>query len=180
MRKNQSVEDIRQAIRVVQAAGIHIHGMFVFGFDGDDWETVEATVRFAKETQLTSAQLLILTPLPGSELYEQLREEGRISSRDWDLYDTHHVVFEPEGFTPYELQCAQVFGHTRLYAPAQGVKKLLTGRLVSAGLSLYAWQVNRRWQRDNQGYLRELAGDSRVAPVGWMDATRRPVAAKAG
>ena len=191
MKKNQSLDDIRRAIRVVQAAGIHIHGMFVFGFDGDDWETVETTVRFAKDARLTSVQLLILTPLPGSELYLQMRDEGRITTFDWDLYDTHHVVFQPGGFTPFELQCAQVFGHTRLYSWSEGVKKLFTGRLVSAGLSFYAWNVNRVWQKGNQDYLRELAGSSRptgatgacacLAPSGsWMDATRRPLAGKAG
>ena len=116
MKKSQSLEDIKDAIRVVQQAGIHIHGMFVFGFEEDDWSTVEATVEFARRMKLTSAQLLILTPLPGSELYQRLGVEARITSKDWDLYDAHHVVFRPAGFTPFELQCAQVYGHTRLYA----------------------------------------------------------------
>jgi radical SAM superfamily enzyme YgiQ (UPF0313 family) len=124
MKKSQTVEEIRNAIRVVQGAGIHIHGMFVFGFDGEDWQTVEATVRLAREMKLTSVQLLILTPLPGSELYEQLTSEARLATKDWDLYDTHHVVFQPKGFTPFELQCAQVYGHTRLYAIPEGLTHL--------------------------------------------------------
>ena len=189
MKKSQNLEDIRNAIRVVQAAGIHIHGMFVFGFEGDDWPTVEATVRFAREMKLTSVQLLVLTPLPGSELYQGLRAQERITSFDWDLYDTHHVVYRPAVFTPFELQCAQVYGHTRLYALPQVLKKLATGRLVSAGLSFYAWKINRDWQKANQAYLRELAANSRPAgapnpghlplpsPAAWTDATRRPVAA---
>jgi radical SAM superfamily enzyme YgiQ (UPF0313 family) len=45
MKKKQNLEDILEAIRIVQAAGIHIHGMFVFGFENDDWGTVEATRR---------------------------------------------------------------------------------------------------------------------------------------
>ena len=123
MKKSQNLEDIRHAIRVVQEAGIHIHGMFVFGFEEDDWDTVEATVRFARQMKLTSVQLLILTPLPGSELYQRLRAEERITSFDWDLYDTHHVVYRPAGFTPFELQCAQVYGHTRLYALPEGLQE---------------------------------------------------------
>jgi len=58
MKKSQNVEDIRQAIRVIHEARIHIHGMFVFGFDGDDWDTVVGTVRFARQMKLTSVQLL--------------------------------------------------------------------------------------------------------------------------
>ena len=186
MKKSQSLDDIRKAIQVIQGAGIHIHGMFVFGFEEDDWPTVEATVALAKEMKLTSVQLLLLTPLPGSELYERLGNEGRITSRDWDFYDAHHVVFTPTRFTPFELQCAQVYGHTRLYTIPEGFKKALTGRFVSAGLSFYAWKINRDWQKQNQPYLRELSSASRSAVGngccahgcnghGWTDATRRPV-----
>jgi radical SAM superfamily enzyme YgiQ (UPF0313 family) len=187
MKKSQSLEDIRQAIRVVQEAGIHIHGMFVFGFEEDNWSTVEATVSFARKMKLTSVQLLILTPLPGSELYHRLGAAKRITSFDWDLYDTHHVVYRPAGFTPFELQCAQVYGHTRLYTLPEGLKKLAAGRLVATGLSFYAWKINRDWQKDNQEYLRRLAAESASAglvgaqvaspasAVGWTDATRRPV-----
>ncbi len=188
MKKSQNLEDISNAIRVVQAAGIHIHGMFVFGFEEDDWDTVEATVGFIRNMRLTSVQLLILTPLPGSELYQRLEAEKRISSFDWNLYDTQHVVYRPARFTPFELQCAQVYGHTRLYALAEGLKKLAAGRLVAAGLSFYAWKINRDWQKRNQPYLRELAGPSHLPGIAganasrpanasaesWTDASRRP------
>ncbi len=160
MKKNQSLTDIRKAIGVVQQAGIHIHGMFVFGFDEDNWETVEATVRFAREQKLTSVQLLLLTPLPGSELYQRLLAEKRITSFDWELYDTHHVVYRPVGFTPYELQRAQIYGHTRFYALLESFRKLVRGRWVAAGLSFYAWKINRDWQKGNQDYLRALATGS--------------------
>ena len=146
---------------------------------------MEATVRLAREMKLTSVQLLILTPLPGSELYHRLAGEERLTSRDWDLYDTHHVVFRPTGFTPFELQCAQVYGHTRLYTLPEGLKKVVTGRLVAASLSFYAWKINRDWQKRNQPYLRELAASSRPGGVGadtpgsnrggWTDASRRPM-----
>jgi radical SAM superfamily enzyme YgiQ (UPF0313 family) len=192
MKKKQSLDDIREAIRIVQAAGIHIHGMFVFGFEEDDWNTVELTVRFAQEMKLTSVQLLILTPLPGSELYHKLSAQGRITSFNWDLYDTHHVVYRPARFTPFELQCAQVYGHTQIYALPEALKKLGTGRFVAAGLSLYAWKINRDWQKGNQFYLRELVAGANAPDVsaarvsgqtsapkdGWTDATRRPAAVK--
>ena len=100
------------------------------------------------------------------------------------------MVFRPAGFTPFELQCAQVYGHTRLYTLPEGLKKLVTGRLVAAGLSFYAWKINRDWQKRNQPYLRELAAGSLPASAdagnlasnngnGWTDATRRPVPATA-
>ncbi len=190
MKKNQTLEEIRNAMRVIRSAGIHIHGMFVFGFEEDDWQTVEATVRLAREMKLTSVQLLILTPLPGSELYQRLAGEGRLTSKDWDLYDTHHVVFRPTGFAPFELQCAQVYGHTRLYTLPEGLKKVATGQWVAASLSFYAWKINRDWQKGNQPYLRDLAASSPLSAAGagaptsnngegWTDASRRPAPATA-
>jgi hypothetical protein len=123
----------------------------------------------------------LLTPLPDSELYRQLIADERIMSFDWDLYDTHHVVYRPSAFTPFELQCAQVYGHTQLYVLPEGLKKLAAGR------SIYAWKINRDWQKRNQEYLRALAHASRPAgadgtdngcgaagDVGWTDATGRP------
>ena len=99
------------------------------------------------------------------------------------------MVFRPTGFTPFELQCAQVYGHTRLYTLPEGLKKVVTGRLVAAGLSFYAWKINRDWQKRNQPYLRELAASSRPGGVGadapgsnredWTDASRRPMPATA-
>ena len=160
MKKNQTLDDIRNAIRVIQAAGIHIHGMFVFGFEEDDWETVEATVRFAREMKLTSVQLLILTPLPGSELYERWRaKDGSLPSTGisttritWCI--GRRVSRRSNSSAP---RCTATPG----FMPCRkALKKLATGRLVAAGLSFYAWKINRDWQKGNQPYLRELAAGS--------------------
>ncbi len=159
MKKGQDVEDIRASIDVIHKAGLHIHGMFVFGFNSDNDKTIEATIKFIQEMKLTSVQLLILTPLPGSQFYSDMLAQKRITSTNWDLYDAHHVVFRPNAFTPLDLQLAQVRGHSRLYALPRGLKKLISGRWVSAGLSFYAWSINRKWKRRNRDYLRQLALD---------------------
>ncbi|MGA2532394.1 MAG: radical SAM protein, partial [Candidatus Aminicenantales bacterium] len=99
MKKKQTVADLVQAAKVLRRNGIHIHGMFVLGFDQDDWETVKKTVRFAKKARLSTTQFLILTPLPGSEFYNRMQAEHRLRFRDWALYDAHHAVFEPARFS---------------------------------------------------------------------------------
>jgi len=64
---------------VLHSFRIHIHGMLVYGFDHDDWQTLKNTVKFAKKSRLNSTQFLILTPLPGSELFDRMRANGLIT-----------------------------------------------------------------------------------------------------
>jgi radical SAM superfamily enzyme YgiQ (UPF0313 family) len=156
MKKNQTVEEIRHAIREVRRRKIHVHGMFVFGFDSDTAETARATVDFALAEKIESAQFLVLTPLPGSDFYKQMLSEGRIIDTDWATYDAHHVKFLPLGFTPYELQRAQIEAHGRFYAPRHVVARLFRGRMAGFVVGLYAHALNRKWQRLERGYLNIL------------------------
>jgi radical SAM superfamily enzyme YgiQ (UPF0313 family) len=156
MKKNQSIEDIRRASETFRTHGIHVHGMFVYGFDDDDWATVKSTVRFAKHAKLSSSQFLILTPLPGTRSYQQLDIEGRIQFRDWSLYDAHHVVFKPKRFSLYDLQWAQVFSHKRFYSIKESIKKFLQWRWVDLGVAHYARGLNHKWRRRNKSFLKAV------------------------
>jgi len=163
MHKGQSVEEMRRAVHELRHRGIHVHGMFVFGFDADSPETVRATVDFAIRERIDSAQFLLLTPLPGSELFERLSAEGRLNDRDWDDYDAHHVTFRPTGFTAWKLQLAQIRAHARFYSWAHVVGRLLHGKLAGFLVGVYAHRLNHRWARKERGYLRALR---RPAAVG--------------
>ncbi len=156
MNKKQTVADLIQAARVLRRHRIHIHGMFVLGFDQDDWKTVKKTVRFAKKARLSTTQFLILTPLPGSEFYNRMKAEDRLRFRDWALYDAHHVVFEPARFTLPDLQKAQLFCHKKFYSLKQTVRKLIAREWLSVGVAHYARRLNRMWKRRNKTFLRVL------------------------
>ena len=67
MKKRQEIEDMVKGIKIFQNHNIHIHGMFILGFDQDNWKTMKKTVQFARRSRLTSFHLSILTPFPGSE-----------------------------------------------------------------------------------------------------------------
>jgi radical SAM superfamily enzyme YgiQ (UPF0313 family) len=154
MRKKQTVEEITRAIKVLRRHKIHIHGMFVYGFDEDDWTTVKKTVRFAKKTKLTSSQFLILTPLPGSEFFNKVVEQGRILLTDWALYDAHHAVFKPARLSLARLQKAQIFSHKRFYSRFEIIKKFLRGKWIDLGLAHYARNLNRLWKKKNKTFLK--------------------------
>lgn len=90
-------------IKKVHDYGIGINGAFVFGFDDDDEGIFEKTVEFAVKAKLEICYFSILTPFPGTGLYEKLNSEGRIIDRDWSRYNTNNVVFKPKAMSPERL-----------------------------------------------------------------------------
>jgi radical SAM superfamily enzyme YgiQ (UPF0313 family) len=156
MNKRQTVEEIRHAIREIRKRRIHVHGMFVFGFDSDTLQTTRATVDFALREKIDSAQFLVLTPLPGSSFYTQMLGEGRLLDTQWDTYDAHHVKFIPRRLTPWELQRAQINAHGRFYSPLHTLARLLRGRVAGFIIGLYAGRLNIRWQKMERDYLHVL------------------------
>lgn len=156
MKKKQTVAEIVEAARILRRHRIHVHGMFVYGFDEDDWHTVKATVSFAKRAGLTSSQFLILTPFPGSDFYKSLASTDRITFDDWSLYDAHHVVFKPRHFSSLDLQRAQILSHAKFYSLMQMAKKFVEGRWVDLGLAAYARGINRKWKKRNRTFLKVL------------------------
>ncbi|MDZ7270070.1 MAG: B12-binding domain-containing radical SAM protein [candidate division KSB1 bacterium] len=155
--KHQTVKEMEHATRIFRRHRINVHGMFILGLDDDTFASVKATVAFAKKHRLASAQFLILTPLPGSQCFEQLRAEGRIAFTDWSLYDAHHVVFEPRGFSLWELQMAQIWAHQRFYSITTLVRRLLSLRLEEVAIAHYARRLNAVWRKKNSLYLRLLS-----------------------
>ena len=91
--------------------GIMINGSFVFGMDDDDETVFERTVEWGIEHGLTTATFHIQTPYPGTRLFARMEAAGRITTRDWDLYDTRHVVYRPARLTPEALKA----GYDRAY-----------------------------------------------------------------
>lgn len=153
MKKQQTVGDMARAVRELRRRRIHVHGMFVYGFDSDDWKTVKETVRFAKRARLSSTQFMILTPLPGSEFYEQVKCENRIQFKDWSLYDAHHAVFLPRLLSLFDLQRAQIFSHSRFYSLFEVIRRLAAFKWEDFGIAVYARRLNRTWQRKNRTFL---------------------------
>jgi len=87
--------DYAAVTRRLHDLGIMINGSFVFGMDDDDETVFERTVEWGIEHGLTTATYHIQTPYPGTRLFARMEAAGRILMRDWDLYDTRHVVYRP-------------------------------------------------------------------------------------
>jgi len=93
-----------EAIKKIHDAGINILGSFIFGLDEDDMTVFGRTLDFIMEHRIDAAQFHILTPFPGTRLYNKMKRDGRIIETDWAKYHTAEVVFQPKKMTVEELQ----------------------------------------------------------------------------
>lgn len=100
---NQS-DGYGHAIRKIHEAGINVLGSFMFGFDGDDPSVFQRTFDFIMEHKIDAVQFHILTPFPGTRLFDAMDAEGLIIDRDWAKYHACEVVFQPKKMTTEELQ----------------------------------------------------------------------------
>ncbi len=76
IRKGISVEGARRFARAAKEAGVLIHGTFILGLPGETKETMEETIRFAREIDPYSMQVSLAAPYPGTALYEEAKREG--------------------------------------------------------------------------------------------------------
>ena len=90
--------------KIQEQFGIQVLGTFVMGFDTDDASIFTNTMQVVKGSKMFDAQYLDFTPLPGTEMYDQLDQAGRIFDKDYEHYDFTDVVFQPNNFSPRELR----------------------------------------------------------------------------
>jgi len=155
-RKKQIVEDIEMAIDRLRQYGIRMHGMFVFGSDEDSIETFRNTVGFAKKKKIDTVQFLILIPLPGSQLYGEMKKANRILTKDWMLYDGHHVVFKPNKLSPVELQTETTNAMKRFYSFWECVKLLFRFELTNLSFRFMGNRLIQKWEKKNRVFLEKL------------------------
>ncbi|HTT68925.1 MAG TPA: radical SAM protein [Gemmatimonadales bacterium] len=108
--------DYARAVTRLHAAGIGVYAGFVFGMDDDDAATFERTLAFLDTAHVDVLQCTILTPFPGTPLFDDLERQGRIRTRDWELYDFGHVVFEPRRLSPEALLAGASWVESRFYS----------------------------------------------------------------
>ena len=115
-KKQNLARDYEAVARRLSDLGIMVNGSFVFGMDDDGPDVFDRTVDWAVRNGITTATFHIQTPYPGTRLHQQLTAAGRITSQNWDLYDTRHVVFRPARLTPEQLET----GYHRAYRDFYG------------------------------------------------------------
>ncbi|MEA2573112.1 MAG: hypothetical protein QOH93_410 [Chloroflexia bacterium] len=116
-RKHQNLNrDYNLAIRRLHDLGVMINGSFVFGMDDDDPTVFSRTVDWAVSQGIETATFHILTPYPSTALYQRMEAQGRLTTSDWNLYDTRHVVYKPAKLSPEELEAGYWWAYRDFYA----------------------------------------------------------------
>jgi radical SAM superfamily enzyme YgiQ (UPF0313 family) len=147
--KKQTLEDIINAIRSFHRKRIKIHGMFVIGSDDDGEHTAWDTLKFAIKQKIDTIQMMILTPLPGTKVYDNLKKENRIFSQDWDLYDGQHVVFRPKLLSARQLQLNVAEAYAQFYSLSKFFSLLVKLHFRNAIFRLMGYRLVRQWIKHN-------------------------------
>ena len=137
--RTNHVDRYRAQIRALHERGVGVLGMFTFGFDHDTADVFERTLEFCDETDIFGASFGILTPFPGTPAYYKLEAEGRLSNRDWRLYDLQHLVFDLPGWTPESLRAAVQHVERRFYSPTAFARR--TWKLRKYPRLLRSWNL---------------------------------------
>lgn len=126
MRKGiKEIAHLESSLKKIKKMGILIHASMVFGFDNDTRETFNDTVTFLKRNKASTASFNVLTPYPGTRVYENLKKENRLTTTDWKYYDHNTVVFQPRNMTPYELQMGKINARKKFYSINSVIKRML-------------------------------------------------------
>lgn len=125
--KAKRADNYLAAIERIQRHGITVNGCFILGLDGQDAESFDSVLDFARQSALYEVQVTLQTPFPGTPLRERLKAEGRLLEEGaWEKCTLFDVTFKPQSMTVVELE--QRF-------------QRLVGELYSAEFT--------RWRRDN-------------------------------
>lgn len=128
-KKQNLARDYEAVARRLSDLGIMINGSFVFGMDDDGPDVFDRTVDWAVRNGVTTSTFHIQTPYPGTRLHRELAAAGRITSSNWDDYDTRHVVYRPARLTPEQLKAGYDCAYSRFYE----WKNIARGALTHGG-----------------------------------------------
>ena len=133
-------------VEILHQYGIQVNGSFVLGFDHDRPDVFEKTAKWIEANRLECATFHILTPYPGTPLFRQMESEGRLLHKDWELYDTAHVVFRPRHMTPEQLAEGYAWCYKRLFSHASiWRRRPLDWRAVPAYLAMSYLYKRSNW-----------------------------------
>jgi len=115
--KMHKLSSYKEIINRIQGFGIGVVGSFVIGLENDTAEVFENLYEFIEETSLYATNITVLTPFPGTNIYEKFKQERRLISEDWSKYNGFELTFTPNNITIEEFEKGYMDLNMRLNSP---------------------------------------------------------------
>lgn len=141
IQKDITLGQVRRAVEILNKQRIIVGGFFMIGNYGETEKTVMDTIRFAKSLPLDYAQFMIATPYPGTRMYSQVLEEGRMLVKNWKDFNLWTgAVFEWKGLSKDHIDSLYKKAYREyFFDPGRIVKNLANFKL-------------RRWRTYYHGF----------------------------
>ena len=114
-------ENYSEQINIIRKHGIDISTEMVVGAEGDTLESIKATAKFVADNHIAVPRFYILTPIPGTEYYDEMKKADRIYNTDMYSYNACEAVHYPKNMTPQELTKA----YWDLYNEVYSIRSIL-------------------------------------------------------
>jgi len=102
--KRITLEQVKKAVKILKDAGIQVLGSFIIGFLQDTKETIKETIKFAKSLNLDYAEFSILTPYPGTLIYDYAKKNNMLLTEDWSKYTAAEPILKIKGASEKEVK----------------------------------------------------------------------------
>jgi radical SAM superfamily enzyme YgiQ (UPF0313 family) len=102
--KRITIEQAKEAVKIIKDAGIQVLGSFIIGFIQDTKETIKETIKFAKSLNLDYAEFSILTPYPGTPIYEYVEKNNLLLTKDWSKYTATEPIIKIDNIPEKQLK----------------------------------------------------------------------------
>lgn len=126
IKKELTIEQIRNAVRIIHEEGIEVWGYFVFGLPGETSETIQETIKLSLELPLDLANFAIAAPYPGTEFLKMAEENGWLVSTKWEDFDQNYsAIIKYENLSNEEIMDAVRIANRKWFFRPKPVRKFL-------------------------------------------------------
>lgn len=158
-----TLSQYEQAVRNIHQRGMMVNASFVFGLDGDTQDTFRHTLDWIVRNRIETVTSHIMTPYPGTVLYDRLKAEGRITTDDLSLYNTANVVFQPKGMTAEELKAGYLWMYRQIYSFRNILRRMPEKKDQRAAYLMFNL-LYRKFGRFSDWLCRRIG----YARIGWL------------
>lgn len=126
--KRITIEQVKKAVRIAKDAGIQVLGSFIIGFLQDTLETIKETINFAKRLNLDYAEFSILTPYPGTVIYDYALKNKLLLTNDWSKYTAIEPIIKIKGVSEKQIKALLKKAYISFYLRPRIILKWLKNK----------------------------------------------------